>query len=84
MDCSESTHYGVVADLDVTRKRAIVGKDNFVANRAVVTNVTVGEKISAAADSRLAIAFCAAVNGHEFAKSVFVTDFQVGRLAAVI
>ena len=54
-----------------------------IAHDAIVSDVTVGEKISATADARFAFARGAAICRHEFAKRVFVADFQIGRLAAI-
>src|SRR5207302_6893902 len=83
MDGGEPAHHSVVANLDVAGERPVIRKDNFVSNRAIVTDVTVGEKISATADLGLAVAFRASIHGHEFAKCIFVADFQIRRFARV-
>jgi hypothetical protein len=54
-----------------------------VAHAAIVSDVTVREKISALADPRFAFARCAAIDGYEFTKCVFVADFQIRRFAAI-
>ena len=55
----------------------------MVADGAIVSDMTVGEKISGVADPRLAFARRAAIHGDEFAKRVFVADFQIRRLATI-
>jgi hypothetical protein len=79
----EAAHYRVVSDLNVAGQCAVVGENDMVANSAIVPNMTVSEKISGVADPRFALAGCAAVHGHEFAKRVFVSDFEIGRFAAI-
>src|SRR5437762_7262840 len=62
---------------------SIIGKDDFVSNGAIVPDVAVSQKISPTADLRFAIAGGAPIYGNEFAKSVFIANFQIGRLARV-
>src|SRR5690349_17121541 len=45
--------------------------------------MAVSEKISAISDARFAFAVRAAVYCYEFAKRVFIPDFQIGRFAAI-
>ena len=54
-----------------------------IAHGAIVPDMTVSEKISAIADARFAFARRAAIDGDEFAKRVFVADFQISRFAAI-
>ena len=79
----EAAHYRVVSHLNVTGQCAVIGKNYVVAHAAIVPDMAISEKISAVADSRFAFARCAAVYGHEFAKRVFVADFQIRRFAAI-
>src|SRR5437867_457171 len=60
----------------MTGERAVVGKDNFVAHRAVVPDMTVSQKISAATDPRFTLTCGATINGNEFAKRVFVANLE--------
>src|SRR5882724_9488699 len=50
---------------------------DVVSNSAIVSDMTVREKISGVADPRLAFARRATVHGHEFAEGVFVADLQI-------
>ena len=83
VDGGETAHYRIVANFDMAGQRSIVGKDDFVSNPAIVSNVAVSEKISAAADLRFSFSRGAAVDRDEFAERVFVADFQISRLALV-
>src|SRR5438094_10554321 len=62
---------------------AIVREDHRIADRAIVADVTVSEKISAIANARFAIAFGAAIDRAKFAERIFVANFQIGRFAPV-
>ena len=55
----------------------------MVAHAAIVADMTVREKISIIADPRFAFARCAPIYRNEFAKCVFVADFQIRRFAAI-
>ena len=45
--------------------------------------MTVGEEVSATADSGFTFTGRTAIYGYEFAKRIVVSNFQIGRLAAV-
>src|SRR5690242_14804972 len=62
---------------------AIVRKHHLIADRAIVANVTVGEKIATASNPRFAVAGCAPIDGNEFTEGIFVTDFQICRLTRI-
>ena len=62
---------------------SIIGKNDFVPNGAIVPDVAVSQKISATADSRFASAGGAPIYRDEFAKRIFIANFQIGRLARV-
>jgi hypothetical protein len=79
----EASHYRVVSNLNVAGQCAVVGENDVVANSAIVSNMTVSEKISGVADPRFTFAGCAPIYRNEFAKSVFVADFQMSRFAAI-
>ena len=83
MNCRQATHDRVIVDPDVAGECAVVRKDNSVPNNAIVSDMAVGEKISAVGNLRLPIAICAAIHGHKFAKSIFVTDFKISGFACV-
>ena len=73
----------MIVDPNVAGQRAVVGKDNRISHNAIVPDVAIGEKISAVGNLCLAIAVRAAIHGHKFAKSIFIADFKVSRLACV-
>src|SRR5229473_1070982 len=73
----------MIAHLHMTRQGRIVRKHDFVAHRAIVSNVTIGEKISAAADPRFSFTGRAAIDSDEFAKRVLVADIEVGWFALI-
>ena len=79
----EASHYRVVSNVNVSGQCAVIGKNDVVANSAIVSDMTICEKISVVADPRFAFAGCAAVHGHEFAKRVFVADLKIRRFAAI-
>src|SRR2546423_1920442 len=54
-----------------------------MANGAIVSNMTVREKISGVADPRSALASCASIYRNEFAKRVLVANFQIRRFTAI-
>src|SRR5438552_4219178 len=83
MDGGESAHDRVVADLHMSRQRSIVGKDNFATNRAIVADVTVGEKISATANARFSGCGGASIHRDEFTERIFVSDLQISWLTRV-
>ena len=84
MNGGQATHDRVIVNPDVAGERAIVRKDNRILNDAIVANMTIGEKVPSIRNLRLAIAPGAAIDGHEFAKSIFVTDFKISRFACVL
>src|ERR1700719_4228756 len=84
MDRGKSAHHCVVADAPVAGECAVVGKDNFVSNGAIVADMAIGEKISPAPNLCLSVAFRAAIHRNEFAKRVFVPDLQIGWLARIL
>ena len=47
-------------------------------------DVAVGQKISTAADARFSFARRAAIDRDEFAKCIFVADFEISRFAFVL
>ena len=54
MHGSKSAHDRVIANLNVARQSAVIGKNDVIADIAIVSDMTVGEKISASCRS----AFC--------------------------
>src|SRR5205823_10416658 len=77
-------HHRVISYLNVATQRAVIRKDDAVAHGAIVTDMAVGEEVSAITDSRFAFARCAAMRRHEFTKRIFVADFQISRFAAIL
>ena len=73
----------MISDLHVPAQGAVVGENNVIADGAVVSDMTVSEKISAIADSCFAFARRAAMCGYEFTKRIFIADFQISRFAAI-
>ena len=61
----------------------LLEKTTSITDRAIMPDVTVGEKISAVADACFSVARRAAVDGNEFAKRIFIADLQIGRLALI-
>src|SRR6266481_393400 len=59
--------------------RISAGLPSAIMNGALVPDMTVGQKISAIAHSRFAFTRCAPVCRYEFAKRVFIADFQISR-----
>src|SRR5205823_13100891 len=84
MHSGEAAHDGMISYLTMAAQRAVIRKDTAVAHGAIMTDMTVSEKVSAIADSRFAFARCAAMRRHEFTKRVFVADFQISRFAAIL
>jgi len=84
MHGGEPAHHRVISHLNMTSQSAVVGENDVIADRAIVPNMAVSEKIAAIADARFAFTCRAAVCRHEFTKSIFVADFQIGRLAAIL
>src|SRR5437867_3854248 len=83
MHSCESAHHGMISHLDVTAQRAVIGENDVVANRTIVPDVTVGQKISAITNPRFAFARGTAMRRHEFAKCVSVANFQISRFTAI-
>ena len=83
MHGGEPAHHSMISDLHVTAQCAVVGKNNLVSDGAIMSDVTVTEKISAIADARFAFAGGAAMRSREFAKCVFVANFQIRRFAVI-
>src|SRR6266536_6398567 len=79
----EAAHYRVVSDLNVAGQCAVIRENDVIANSAIVSDMTVREKISGVADLRFTFARCAPIDRNEFAKRVFVADLQIGRFAAI-
>src|SRR5207247_2465469 len=79
----EAAHHRMVSYLHVAAQCAVVGKNDVIAHGAIVSDVTVSEKVSWIADWRFAFGRGAAVCRYEFAERVFVADFKVGRFAAI-
>ena len=67
----------------MTGQSSVIREHNRIANRAIVTDVTVGEKISAVAHTRFAVAFCAAIDRAKLTKSISVANFEISRLARI-
>src|SRR6266404_3729884 len=84
MHGGEAAHHRVVTNLDMAGERAVVRKNHFVSNLAIVPNVTVSEKASPAADPRLSFTRRAAADRDKFAKRIFIADFQISRLALIL
>ena len=84
MHCGKAAHDRVIAYLHMAGQRPVIREDNGVAHRAIVTDVTVSEKISAIADARLARPCRAAIHCNEFAKCIFVADLEGGRFAFIL
>src|SRR5689334_577235 len=62
---------------------AVVGKNDRVADHAIVTDVRVGEEISATADARADGLERATINGHELSEIFVIPKLEVGLLSAV-
>src|SRR5215471_7228138 len=77
MHGGEAAHYGIVSHLNVAGQCAVIRENDTVANGAIVSDMTVREKISGVADPRFALARCAPIYSNEFAKRVLVADFQI-------
>ena len=73
----------MIANEDVPCEGPIVREHHRVAHLAIVPNMTVGEKGPAIPDACLARASSASIDGDEFAKRVFLADFQVGWLTTI-
>jgi len=80
---SEPAHHGMISDLNVPAQRAVIRKNDAVADGAIMTDMTVSEEVSAITNARFALARGAPMRCYEFAKCVFVADFQIGRFAAI-
>lgn len=76
MHASKTSENGVILNDDMAGESAIVGKNNMVANGAIVRDVSVGEEISMAADLCHGIRRRASIDGAEFAKAIPIADFE--------
>ena len=83
MDRSETTNDRVVADRDVSGECPVIGKNDGIADRAIVADVAVSEKIPAITNARLACAGCAAIDGDKFPERIFIADFKISRFALI-
>ena len=83
MHGGESAHHRVIPHLNVAAQCAVVRENDAITHGAIVADMTVSEKVSAIADPRLAFARRAAMSRYEFAKCVFVADFQISRFTPV-
>src|ERR1700732_2205366 len=64
-------------------QRAVVGKNNFVTDRAVVPDVTICEKISTITNLRFSFTRRAAIDRHKLAERIFMPDFKISWLATI-
>ena len=83
MHRSESAHDRVVAHLHMAGERPVIRENHPIADGAIVTDVTVGEKIPPAAHPRLAFRRRAPVHGAKFAERILIPDLEIRRLARV-
>ena len=83
MHGGEPANDGVIAHLHVAGQRAVVGENDSISNRAIVADMTVGEKRATIADARFPLARRAPTDCDEFAKCVFIADFQISRFAVI-
>src|SRR5207253_2453289 len=83
MHRSEPAHDSVITDFNMTSQSSIIREHNRVADCAIMTDVTIGEKISAVAHPCFAVAFCAAIDRAKLTKSISFANFQISRLARV-
>jgi hypothetical protein len=67
----------------MTAQRTVVGENDVIAHGAIVPNMAVSEKVPAITDVRFAFARRTSVDRHEFAKRVFVANFQISGFAAI-
>src|SRR6266403_2964493 len=67
---SEPAHHGMISDLNVPAQRAVIRKNDAVADGAIMTDMTVSEEVSAITNARFALARGAAMRCYEFAKCV--------------
>src|SRR5436190_20860345 len=84
MDCRQAADDRVVPNFDVPGESPIIRKHDGVADLTIVTDVAVSKEISPVADARLAPFGRAAIDGHELPEGVFLTDFQMSRLALIL
>ena len=83
MDRRQAADDRVIAYLDMTSERPVVRENDRVADRAIVPDVGVGEKISAVTDARLSGLRGAAIHRDKLAKGIVVTDLKISRFAAI-
>src|SRR4030095_5847373 len=83
MHGSQPANHDLIADFHVPSEGAIVGKDDRISDDAIMRNMTVSEKISAAADPGCGTGCRAAIHRSELAKRVFLPDLQRGRFTGV-
>jgi len=65
----------MISDLHMTAQGAVVGENDVIAHGAIVSDMTVSEKISAITDPRFAFWRRTPVRCYEFAERIFVADF---------
>ena len=74
---TESTYRGPLFDRDVAAESRRVGKDNVIADRAIVGDVRVSHNQYMVAHAGQSATFCgAAINGNELANLVVVTNLR--------
>src|SRR4051812_47444829 len=84
VDRAQAADVGVILDRDMAGEGDTVGEDRMVANDDVVRDVYVGhEQIAIADRGKQAAALRAAMNRHEFADRVAMTDTGFRSLAAI-
>ncbi len=83
VDSGKATHNRVIANLDVPRESSVVGENNRITYHAIVTDVAVGEIIPFTADARFSRAGGAAIDGDEFAKTIFIANFEISWFALI-
>ena len=80
VDSGEATDDDMILDRDMPGDGAVIRKNDVIADRAIVSDVRVGEEISVMADAGLGAWKSASVHCAKFAERVVVSDFQIGRL----
>ena len=73
----------MIADRDVAGNGGVVGKDDVVGDMAFVGHVSIAEEEVVVANPGRGVRGRAAMNGHVFAKSIVVTNDELGLLTFV-
>jgi hypothetical protein len=83
MHGGQAAHHRVVAYLDMAGQRSIIRKDNLISDLAIMSDMTVGEKVSAMANGGFALICGATVNRHKFAKGVLIANEEIGWFSSI-